>query len=152
VSGRRFAGAGAWNQRGDAHHAHQPLHVFAVDRMAFALEFERHPSRAVERQIEMQFVDAAHHGEIVRCHRGFGPVDARARQLQQFALAAHGKIIVGRVNHRPSIRRTHRPDLFAKKSRSTVSWPILAYKLVASRSRSSAPSSEPAAEDRRIVH
>ena len=30
------------------------------------------------------------------------------------------------VDHRPSIGRAHRPGLLAKKSRSTVSWPILA--------------------------
>ena len=121
-----LARAGARNQRDDSHQSHQPLHVLAIDLRAFLVEFQRHSPRAVKRQLEMQFVDAAHQREIVRRRRGFGPVDARTRQRQQLALAPHGKIALGRINHGSSIRHAHRPDLLAKKSRSTVSSPILA--------------------------
>ncbi|OYX02304.1 MAG: hypothetical protein B7Z12_12335, partial [Caulobacter vibrioides] len=29
----------------DPHHAHEPLHAFAVDAAIFLVEFERHPAR-----------------------------------------------------------------------------------------------------------
>jgi hypothetical protein len=57
--------------------------------MSFLVEFEHHPPRAVERQFEMEFVDPAHQGQIVRRRHGLGAVDPRARQVQQRALAAH---------------------------------------------------------------
>ena len=40
-------------------------HSLAVDPAAFLVEFEGHSPRAVERKFEMQFVDAAHHRQIV---------------------------------------------------------------------------------------
>jgi hypothetical protein len=126
VPGRGFARAGARNQRDESHHAHQPLHVLAIDLRAFLVEFKHHAPRAIKRQLEMQFVDAAHQREIVRCRRRLLPINARTRQRQQRALAPHGKIALGRINHGPSILQAHRPDLLAKKSRSTVSSPILA--------------------------
>jgi len=76
VTGRGSAGAGAWHQRDDVHHPHQPLHVLAVDAVARLVEFKRHPPRAVERPLEMQFVEASHQDEIAHRHRGFGPVHA----------------------------------------------------------------------------
>ena len=66
VPGRGFARAGARNQRLDPHHPHQPLHPLAVDPTAFFVELEGHSPRAVERKFEMQFVDVAHHRQIVR--------------------------------------------------------------------------------------
>ena len=51
----------------------------------------------------------------------------RARHVQQFALPAHRQIRGRPLDIRPSVRRPHRPGLLAKKSRSTVNWPILLY-------------------------
>jgi hypothetical protein len=59
VSGRGLARARTRNQRLDPHHAHQPLSPFPVDTTTFLVAFEYHPPRAIERQFEMQFVDAA---------------------------------------------------------------------------------------------
>ena len=74
----------------------------------------------------MQFVDTVHHRQIVRPGDRLGAVDPRARQAQQHALAAHRQVLARPFDHRSSIGRAHRPGLLAKKSRSTVSWPILA--------------------------
>jgi hypothetical protein len=126
VSRRCFARARARNQRLDPHHAHQPLYPLPVDPATFLIEFEHHPPRAIERKFEMQFIDAAHHRQIVRPSDGLGPVDPRARQVEKRALAAHGQILAREFDHRPALRRAHRPGLLAKKSRSTVNWPILA--------------------------
>ncbi len=125
MPGRGFARARARNQRLDPHHPHQPPHPLAVDPTAFLVEFEGHSPRAVERKFEMQFVDAAHHGQIVRPGDGRGAVDPRARHAQQRALAAHRQVLARPFDHRSSIGRAHRPGLLAKKSRSTVSWPIV---------------------------
>ena len=126
VSRRGLARSWAWNQRLDAHHPHQPLHALAVEPAAFLVEFEQHPPRAVERQFEMQFIDAAHQDQIVPARLGFRPVNSGARQVQQRALPTHGQILGWMIDHRSAIGRAHRPGLLAKKSRSTVSWPILA--------------------------
>lgn len=53
---RGLAGVRTGDQRDDVHHPHQPLHALAAKRAAFLVEFELHPPRAVERQLEMQFV------------------------------------------------------------------------------------------------
>ena len=121
VSGGGFARARARNQRLDAHHAHQPLHPLPVDPATFLIEVEHHPPRAIERLLQMQFVDAAHQGQIIGAYDRLGAVDPRTRQVQQRALPAHRQILARPFNHRSSSRRTHRPGLLAKKSRSTVS-------------------------------
>src|SRR5258708_3558303 len=57
---------------------------------------------------------------------GFASIHARTCQTQQRALAAHRQINAVTVKHGLTVRFAHRPDLLAKKSRSTVSCPILA--------------------------
>jgi hypothetical protein len=72
VSRGGFARTGARNQRLNAHHPHQALHPLPVDPTTFLVEFEHHPPRAIERQFEMQLVDAAHQGQIVGRCTGLG--------------------------------------------------------------------------------
>ena len=65
--GAALLDARARNQRLDPHHPHQPPHPLAVDPTAFLVEFRR--SFAASRRTEVrdaQFVDAAHHRQIVR--------------------------------------------------------------------------------------
>ena len=50
----------------------------------------------------------------------------RARHAHERASAAHRQVLATPFDHRSSIGCAHRPGLLAKKSRSTVSWPILA--------------------------
>jgi len=125
VAGRGFAGAGARNQRLDPHHAHQPLHALAVDAVACLVEFEHHSPRAVKRPLQMQFVDPPHQGQIVGAGDRPGAIDARTRQIQQRTLPANRQILARPLDHRPALGDTHRPGLLAKKSLSTVNWPIL---------------------------
>jgi len=88
VAGRGLARAGTRNQRLDPHHAHQTPHPFAIDPTALSIEFERHPSRAVERQFQMQFVDPPHQSQIVDVRLRLGPIDPGAGHVQQRALPA----------------------------------------------------------------
>jgi len=62
------------------------------------------------------------------------PVQARARHAEKRALPPYRQRLVGAVEHRSAVRRARLPDLLAKKSRSTVSWPILACSRAMSRS------------------
>jgi len=68
----------------------------------------------------MQFVDAAHHRQIVRPGDGLGAIDPRARHAHKRALAAHRQVFARPFDHRSSIGRAHRPGLLAKKSQV---WP-----------------------------
>src|ERR1700719_510146 len=58
------------------------------------------------------------------------PVKAASRNTQQLALAADRQPAVISINERAAVRGADLPDLFAKKSRSTMSWPILAVQLL----------------------
>src|ERR1700730_935917 len=94
-----------------------------------------HPPRTIKRIGREQFVDPPHEYEIVVVGRPFRPVYARARHTKQRALAPNRQGFVRAIEHLSTIRRAHLPDLLAKKSRSTVSCPILACSFSTSRSR-----------------
>ena len=66
VSRRRLARARTRRQRLYPHHPHQPPHPLAVHAATFGVQREGHAARAVEGQIEVQGVDAAHQRQIVR--------------------------------------------------------------------------------------
>src|SRR3954453_19694252 len=55
-------------------------------------------------------------------------IQRRARDFQQPALRRDRQIGVVSVDQRATLAGVHGPDLFRKKSRSTVSWPIFSYK------------------------
>jgi hypothetical protein len=127
-------------QRRDAHLAHQPLRPLAVHRMAVRPQHCRHPPRAQERPRREQLVEPAHQRQIpafagTAVGGARRPVDTRPRNAQKPALPAHRQRTVVAVEQRPAVRGAHLPDLLAKKSRSTVSWPILAWSFSISRSR-----------------
>src|SRR6202035_1321003 len=48
--------------------------------------------------------------------------------LQQPALRRNRQVRIVPIDQRATLAETHGPDLFRKKSRSTVSWPIFSYK------------------------
>ena len=61
-----FARAEARNQGFDPHlRTSRARTRLRLTPALLAVEFERHPPRAVERQLKMQFVDAAHRRQIV---------------------------------------------------------------------------------------
>ena len=121
-----LARAGAWDQGFEPHQAHQPLHPLAIDAAAFLVERERHPPRTVKRLAQIEFVDPAHQDQIFRVGLGPRAINPGARHVQQRALPPHRKIRADALDLRPSLRRAHRLGLLAKKSLSTVNWPILA--------------------------
>src|SRR5271163_5016506 len=125
VARRGLARARTRNQPFEPHQAHQPLHPLAIDPATFLVEIERHPARAVERLLQIQLVDPAHQSQIVGGSLGPGPIDPRARHVQQRALPPHRQLRPASLDLRASRRRAHRLGLLAKKSRSTVSSPIL---------------------------
>jgi hypothetical protein len=65
------------------------------------------------------------------------------REPRNGQAAADRKLATIALNEPTAVRGAHLPDLLAKKSRSTKSWPILACSFSISRSRSAAPSPPP---------
>jgi hypothetical protein len=126
VSRRRLRRSWLGPQRGDAHPAHRPLHVLAVEAVPVGLTDRRHPTRAEERPGREQLVDPLHQRPILVVCGPRRPIDAGARHAQERALPAERQLAVIAVQQRPAIRRARLPDLRAKKSRSTVSSPIFA--------------------------
>ena len=64
---------------------------------------------------EMQFVDTAHHEQIVRSGDRLAAVDSRARHAPQHSLASHRQLFARPFHHRSSIARAHRRGLLAKQ-------------------------------------
>src|SRR5262249_44048943 len=131
-------------ERGNAHLAHQPANALAIDGMALRPQQRRHSPRAEEWPGGEQLVDPPHQHEIVVIGGRGRSVQARSCNAQQLALPAqrtHGGVAA--VDEPTAVRGAHLPDLLAKKSRSTMSWPILACSRSISRSCSAAPSPLP---------
>src|SRR5579875_2713244 len=143
VSRRRLARGRLRPERGDPHLAHQPRNALAVDRIASRAQHRRLPSRAEERPGREQLVDPPHQDGVVVLGARRRPIDAGACKAEQRALPAHRQRAVLAVDELAAVRGAHRPDLLAKKSRSTMSWPILACRRSISRSRSAAASPLP---------
>ncbi len=125
VSRRSLARAGARNQGFQPHKPHQPLHPLAIDAPAFLIQVERHSARAVERLLQIEFVDPTHQSQIVGGRLGSRPIDAGTGDVQQLALPPHRQLGSTSLDLRASRRRAHRLGLLTKKSRSTVNSPIL---------------------------
>jgi hypothetical protein len=112
--------------RRDPHPAHQTQHALAVHVDAFGAQHRRHSARTEKRPGSEQVVYPPHQRRVVVVGLLARPVDTRARHAQKRALPPNRQRFVGAVEHRSAVRRAHLPDLRAKKSRSTVSCPILA--------------------------
>jgi len=134
VARHGFARSRLRPERGDPHQAHQSLHALAIHGRAFGAQHCRHSARTEKGPRREQFVDPAHQRAVVVIGRLARPIDARARHAQKRALPPNRQRLVGAVEHRSAIRSAHLPDLLAKKSRSTVSCPILACNRSISRS------------------
>src|SRR5262249_54527414 len=109
------------------HLAHQPLHALAIDATPLAIEHRHHPPRAQERPGCEQLVDPPHQLNVVVIGRPRRPIYARSRNAQQLALPADRSTLMIALHPSSPIRRAHLPALLAKKSRSTVNCPILAW-------------------------
>src|SRR5215471_13770764 len=111
--------------------------------MAFRSQQCGQPPRAEKRTRGEQLVDLPHQRQIVVIGGAPRPIQAGARNSKQRAPAADRQRIVLAADELTSVRGAHLPDLLAKKSRSTMSWPILACNRSISRSCSAAPSPLP---------
>ena len=75
----------------------------------------------MERIRQVEFVDPAHHRQIIRVSGYWTIINRRTRDLQKLALRHHRQDRVGMVYQTNPFGRLHGPDLFRKKSRSTIS-------------------------------
>jgi len=83
VTGRRLCRARAAVQRLDPHPPHQRSHMPAADRDPFAAQQAAQHPAAGKRGVEMQFVDPAHNGELVRGDSARLRIDAAAAEPQR---------------------------------------------------------------------
>src|SRR5688572_22984268 len=117
----------------DAHHAHQPLHAFAVHDPAFGLQPDCHPPRAVERRAQVLLVDQPHQTQVVLRFWSRLVMPRGAVQSQQLALPANAQRDVAGFNQTaPCVRRarqiffsTSLPPSLGGRSARTVppGWP-----------------------------
>ena len=126
VLGVGRAGARRPIDRLQPHHAHQPSGPASADPHALAAQVKRHPTGAVKRVFQEQLVDPPHQHERLRALALGLVVERGAPDRQQTALTAQAQRRVVAHNHRAALRPAHRPDPRDKKSRSTISSPILA--------------------------
>jgi hypothetical protein len=111
----------ARTEGGEPHQAHQTPHALAIDPLPLGPQHRGHPARAEQRPGEEQLVEPAHDHEFARIGSRSRSVEVRARQPEQPALAPDRQAGVNAIEHGGAARSAHLPDLFAKKSRSTVS-------------------------------
>src|SRR3990172_5712936 len=95
----------------------------------------RHLACAVQRHLEKGLVDEPHEFEVLRPLARRLPLERRPRDRHEFILAHDGESCVIATGRRLPPIKVQRSKAFAKKSRSTTSWPILACSFVTSASR-----------------
>ena len=110
----------------EPHQAHQTSGPAPADPHALAAQVKCHPTGAVERILQEELVDPPHQHERLRALPLRLVVERGAPERQQAALSAQAQRRVVAHNHRAALRPAHRPDPRDKKSRSTISSPILA--------------------------
>ncbi len=126
VLGVRRAGPRRPPDRLKPHQAHQPCGPPAPDTHALAAQVKHHPAGAVKRVLQEQLVDPPHQRQRLDALPLRLVVERGARDRQQAALPAQAQRRVITHHHRAPLRPAHRPDPRDKKSRSTISSPILA--------------------------
>jgi len=89
------------------HHAHQPLHALPVTPRPSFLSSNIIRRRAIERQFEMEFVDAAHQGQVVRPATAWGGRLPNAPGSTARIAGAPTNLCPA-VQHRSAIGRAHR--------------------------------------------
>src|SRR6185437_11692672 len=95
----------------------------------------RHLPRSIPRRFQELLVEQPHQRQVLRRLRYRRAVKRGAADRYQCALPYDRQARVPGLDHRPPPVHAHRPKAFAKKSRSTTSWPILACSFSTSPSR-----------------
>ena len=101
----------------------------AVDLVSVISEPGSHPSGAVERCLQVLLVYEGHQLQVLGVGLGWQVVQRGAADTQQRALAHQRQLRFFSVNHGPALGPAHNPKLRDKKSRSTLSCPILLVEL-----------------------
>ena len=122
---RRPAGARTPVDGSQSHESHQTLHSLPAYPYTLPLQPDLHPPRPVEGGLQVLPVHLTHQGQVLfrkppwTGSRGWtgSPTAACTGALSATSDAP-------RSHHLPPPLQTHGPDLSAKKSRSTFSWPI----------------------------
>src|SRR5947209_13182442 len=103
--------------------------------MAITTQVSGHLPRAIPGRLQELRIDQPHQRQVLRRLADRLVIERRPADRNQLALPNNGQPPVARLNQRPSPLHTHRPDAFAKKSRSTTNCPILACSFSTSSSR-----------------
>src|SRR6195952_3560190 len=122
----RGVGVGFLVDRTQPHPAHQPDNPVSTNSMAQPVQVPHHLPRAVMRAVQERLVDEPHQCQRRRTLADRLIVAAGTADLEQRALPHDREVGMRSGHHLPPPFHTHRPETFAKKSRSTTSWPILA--------------------------
>src|ERR1700754_4501094 len=104
-----------------------------------------HLTRTVQRRLHELLIDEAHQPQVQRALPATRVVQAGAADRQQFALSNHWQRMFASNQFAPP-GHAHRPEAFAKKSRSMINWPILACSLETSAALTVGSSAEPFGE------
>ena len=126
VLGVGRAGARRPIDRLKPHQAHQTTGPAAPDANALSAQVTDHLAGAVKGILQEQLVDPPHQRQGLRALPLRLVVERRAPDRQQAALPAQAQRRVIARHQRAALRPAHRPDPRDKKSRSTISSPILA--------------------------
>jgi hypothetical protein len=113
-------------QRLYPHPLHQRLHVTPARLAPLGSQQASQHSRAGERELQMQPVEAPHDLQIARRHRPRQVVHAAAADAHNLRLPGDGQIVFAR-DHRLALSKPALPSATSKKSFSSVSSPILAW-------------------------
>ena len=126
----RVRDAGAWLavDRFQAQQPHQPPHPVPTNPYSRARQMAHHLPAAVERILQVQLVDAPHQRQRLRALAHWSVVERRPAQFQQSALPGQAQTSVLPFDHQHALGPAQCPSPRDKKSRSTVSSPILACK------------------------
>jgi len=122
----RRAGIGLPIDGPKPHLAHQPGHAMATNAMPHTMQMPHHLPCTVIRRFQKGLVDQPHQRKRILALACWPIIVAGTADLQQRALPNNRQPLVLRVDLLAPPFDAHRPEAFAKKSRSTTNWPILA--------------------------
>ena len=122
----RLAGVGLLVDRCKAHFPHQPGDTVTPNLVAQPLQMPLHLACALVRARHVSLIHQPHQRQAFRVFAQWLIVAERPADRQKLALPDNRQPRLFRLDHLPPPPDTHRPEAFAKKSRSTTSWPILA--------------------------
>ncbi len=116
---------------------HQPADLMTANTMTNRAQVARLP-RTIELRLKELLVDEPHEYRVRFSLPDLGIVEPRPADTQQLALSANRQMRMIRPHQFPAPRHAHRPEAFAKKSRSATSQPIRTCSLVSSASLTAA--------------